>query len=541
MRRFTLVSPFVLTLSVAHASATLQECDAGVAVRVEGTGRFGGCVEPGGNFLGEETFCGSRPPLLRAGSTDYELRLATVISEAQIAPNELVSRISLASLPDLQIDVDQVVIGTELIQTFTFTNLGSVPLAYTAYRSADPDLDYGLPSYSFASPEPQPAPPDCPAGDTDFGANCCPSHLNCDADNDGVFDGAKYNTRKGAIGFNIPELVNGEPAACSYGHLDGMSTDACVVLGDGGGDATWLGYRIAMGQSNGSGIHAEIGDPMGFYVQDRCNASTRVHHILEGSASCGQSPATVGDLDAGLGWDYGYGVGGAGDVGIWTAWNLMLPAGQPRTLVQTTAWLPAQSCNNAPVADATATLDLPTCDDPDTIGVLLYGAASADPDGDLLSYTWSFASRPTGSVAIIDDVYSPLTSFEPDVAGVYVLTLTVTDGSLVSTDTVTVWIDRRKLAESLLCAALAEVNGLPNSAFNANGHQTALANLIEQALSELVDKNDPAKSANKAHAALIRVDGCHGGPPKDDWVPVYANADRAATLLYSAILALAGL
>ncbi|WP_332369694.1 right-handed parallel beta-helix repeat-containing protein [Spirosoma telluris] len=62
--------------------------------------------------------------------------------------------------------------------------------------------------------------------------------------------------------------------------------------------------------------------------------------------------------------------------------------------------------------------------------VVLDGSASADPDGDKLTYKWSFKTRPAGSAATL-----PITNdsqakaeFEPDATGQYVLTLTVSDG-----------------------------------------------------------------------------------------------------------------
>ena len=62
--------------------------------------------------------------------------------------------------------------------------------------------------------------------------------------------------------------------------------------------------------------------------------------------------------------------------------------------------------------------------------VTLDGSASSDPDGDRLSYKWSFKTRPSGSatgLAITNDTQAKA-EFEPDVTGQYVLTLSVSDG-----------------------------------------------------------------------------------------------------------------
>lgn len=70
---------------------------------------------------------------------------------------------------------------------------------------------------------------------------------------------------------------------------------------------------------------------------------------------------------------------------------------------------------------------------------VLNGSASSDPDGTVLSYAWSFVSRPAGSAAVLANANTSTPSFSTDVAGDYVLQLIVSDGDLASApDTVTV-------------------------------------------------------------------------------------------------------
>ena len=87
--------------------------------------------------------------------------------------------------------------------------------------------------------------------------------------------------------------------------------------------------------------------------------------------------------------------------------------------------------NSAPVANAGA-------DQSAYVGntVTLDGSGSTDADGDSLTYSWSFTNKPSGSTAILSDTTSVNPTFTVDKAGTYVVSLTVSDGSLSSTDTV---------------------------------------------------------------------------------------------------------
>lgn len=60
--------------------------------------------------------------------------------------------------------------------------------------------------------------------------------------------------------------------------------------------------------------------------------------------------------------------------------------------------------------------------------VQLNGSQSYDPDGDAITYQWAFASKPGGSSAPLTNANQVNPSFTADVAGDYVVTLTVSDG-----------------------------------------------------------------------------------------------------------------
>jgi len=65
--------------------------------------------------------------------------------------------------------------------------------------------------------------------------------------------------------------------------------------------------------------------------------------------------------------------------------------------------------------------------------VQLNGNASSDEDNDTLTYTWSFTSKPAGSVALLSDSTIVNPTFTADVKGTYLLQLVVNDGEVNST------------------------------------------------------------------------------------------------------------
>jgi Flp pilus assembly protein TadD len=64
--------------------------------------------------------------------------------------------------------------------------------------------------------------------------------------------------------------------------------------------------------------------------------------------------------------------------------------------------------------------------------VILDGSNSSDPDGDQLTFNWTFTSRPFGSTVTLNDTTSMNPAFKTDIPGTYVIGLTVNDGTLDS-------------------------------------------------------------------------------------------------------------
>jgi hypothetical protein len=96
---------------------------------------------------------------------------------------------------------------------------------------------------------------------------------------------------------------------------------------------------------------------------------------------------------------------------------------------------PPPAGNRAPVADAGQ-------DQSVTTGSTVYldGTGSSDADGDSITYSWVFASKPANSNASLSNATMATPTFVADVDGTYEVELTVSDGELSGTDRVVVTV-----------------------------------------------------------------------------------------------------
>jgi len=106
----------------------------------------------------------------------------------------------------------------------------------------------------------------------------------------------------------------------------------------------------------------------------------------------------------------------------------------------------------------------------------LDGSGSSDANGDLLTYSWSFVSIPTGSNAVLLNFTTPYPSFIADLSGTYVVQLIVNDGFYDSVpDTVTIIADEENvrpvadagLDQDVITGSIVQLNG--SGSTDANG------------------------------------------------------------------------
>jgi hypothetical protein len=175
--------------------------------------------------------------------------------------------------------------------------------------------------------------------------------------------------------------------------------------------------------------------------------------------------------------------------------------------------------NLKPVADggASRSVDVGTA-------VTLDGTASNDPNGDPISYSWAFTSKPVGSSAELAGATTATPSFTPDRDGAYVVQLVVGDGDLKS-DPATVQIQAvaTPTAATVMSAALQlEVQAFPPASFQNINMQNALTNKINAVIAN-VDAGNYGLALDQLRSDILKkTDGCAASnpalPDKNDWI-----------------------
>ena len=172
--------------------------------------------------------------------------------------------------------------------------------------------------------------------------------------------------------------------------------------------------------------------------------------------------------------------------------------------------------------------------------VYLDGSASADSNGDLLTYSWSFSSKPEQSLAELADPTLVQTSFTADEPGVYTLSLVVNDGfedSDAASITITA-ISHHEMAVRALLDAIDVVNNLDQAVLkNGNVTKDSLINKINVVL-DMIGKNSYDTALSKLqNDVIMRTDGCANSNEADsnDWIMTCDGQSQVYPLIINAI------
>jgi hypothetical protein len=125
-------------------------------------------------------------------------------------------------------------------------------------------------------------------------------------------------------------------------------------------------------------------------------------------------------------------------------------------------------CNAAPVADGGGDRDVSY-----NTTVRLDGTHSSDPEGGDLQFHWTLDSKPSGSVATLEEATTPTPAFLADVIGDYGFTLTV-DDTIVSSEPVHITISARNDAPAVVTAIAP--NAFTGEPMTLDGSATTDAN-----------------------------------------------------------------
>ena len=174
--------------------------------------------------------------------------------------------------------------------------------------------------------------------------------------------------------------------------------------------------------------------------------------------------------------------------------------------------------NIQPVADAGADQSVLEGDT-----VSLDGSGSTDTNGDLLTYSWSFVSKPAGSLAEFTNPTSTQPSFVADEPGDYVVSLVVNDG-FVDSDAANVTITAISHKEEAIKALLESIDVVNNmdQGILKNGNLTrdSMINKINAVLGIINQENYVTAIGKLENDILERINGCivSGVPDNDDWI-----------------------
>lgn len=132
--------------------------------------------------------------------------------------------------------------------------------------------------------------------------------------------------------------------------------------------------------------------------------------------------------------------------------------------------------------------------------ITLNGSLSTDGDNDLLTYTWSFTSKPNGSSAFLFNELTDAPSFVPDMDGEYLVSLIVNDGEKNSE------IDNAIITAGPLTVATVAISADEFEVFKGRTLQlNAVATMTDE--SEVGITNEGVWSVSSSTRATINAQG----------------------------------
>ncbi len=140
---------------------------------------------------------------------------------------------------------------------------------------------------------------------------------------------------------------------------------------------------------------------------------------------------------------------------------------------------------------------------------MLNGGNSSDPNNDDITYLWSIVSAPSGSTSTIADAMISDTSITPDIAGEYIVSLVVNDGTLNSTaDNVTIAVISAETSiQGFLREALEYVNGMPKTDFKKKHRKKVITKKINKAIDKF-ERNKFKETHELVKQLLRHTNGC---------------------------------
>jgi hypothetical protein len=177
--------------------------------------------------------------------------------------------------------------------------------------------------------------------------------------------------------------------------------------------------------------------------------------------------------------------------------------------------------------------------------VQLDGSGSSDPDNDSIGFSWSIASAPAGSTAVLNGRNTATPNFQPDQPGTYTIALSVSDFVGPGTpDTVEITATTAAaFAEQSTLVANQLVLSLGTGQITAVGNQTAFSTFLNVAV-KANQAGDTKKAIDKLNEAIARTDGCErngvpdGPGPGRDWVTDCSAQAQLLAQLRAAVRAL---